>query len=53
MVRSVRRAGYAALSDIARTPAGRHSLWRADPLCMAKWSVLSLSIRYCGSSLEA
>ena len=27
--------------------------WRAEPLCIAKWSVLSLLIRYCGSSLEA
>ncbi len=26
---------------------------RAAPLCMARWSVLSLSIKYCGSSLEA
>jgi hypothetical protein len=41
------------LFDIVRAPAGRRSLRRADPLCMAKWSVLSLSIRYCGSSLEA
>jgi hypothetical protein len=36
-----------------RAPAGPRSLRRADPLCMARWSVLSLSIRYCGSSLEA
>jgi hypothetical protein len=27
--------------------------FRAEPLCMAKWSVLSLLIKYCGSSLEA
>ena len=26
---------------------------RAEPLCMARWSVLSLSIKYCGSSFEA
>jgi hypothetical protein len=26
---------------------------RAEPLCMAKWSVLSLLIKYCGSSFEA
>lgn len=25
----------------------------AEPLCMAKWSVLSLLIKYCGSSFEA
>ena len=25
----------------------------ADPLCMAKWSVVSLLIKYCGSSFEA
>jgi hypothetical protein len=28
-------------------------LMRAAPLCMAKWSVLSLLIKYCGSSFEA
>jgi hypothetical protein len=39
--------------DIVRAPAERRSLRRADPLCMAKWSVLSLSTRYCGSFLEA
>ena len=27
--------------------------WRAEPLCIAKWSVLSLFIKYCGSSFEA
>lgn len=26
---------------------------RADPLCIARWSVLSLLIKYCGSSFEA
>ena len=25
----------------------------ADPLCMAKWPVVSLLIKYCGSSFEA
>jgi hypothetical protein len=39
--------------DGAGAPASLCSLRRADPLCMATWSVLSLSIRYCGSSLEA
>src|SRR5690348_12857977 len=29
------------------------TLVRADPLCMARWSVLSLLIRYCGSAFEA
>jgi hypothetical protein len=27
-------------------------LWSALPLCIAKWSVLSLLIKYCGYSLE-
>ncbi len=26
---------------------------RAEPLCIARWSVLSLWIKYCGSSFEA
>src|ERR1035437_166136 len=29
------------------------SFLSADPLCMAKWSVVSLLIRYCGSCFEA
>ena len=29
------------------------SFFRAEPLCMAKWSVLSLLIMYWGSSFEA
>src|SRR4029453_9963907 len=41
------------LLDGAGAPARLRSLRSADPLCMARWSVLSLSIRYCGSSLEA
>ena len=27
--------------------------FRAEPLCIAMWSVLSLLIKYCGSSFEA
>ena len=27
--------------------------FKAEPLCMAMWSVLSLAIKYCGSSFEA
>jgi hypothetical protein len=41
------------LSGVALRLAGSRSLRSADPLCMARWSVLSLSIRYCGSSREA
>ena len=29
------------------------SFLSADPLCMARWSVVSLLIKYCGSSFEA
>src|SRR5438132_12260725 len=29
------------------------SLRSADPLCMARWSVVSLLIRYCGSFFDA
>src|SRR5665213_3406552 len=29
------------------------SFLSADPLCIAKWSVVSLLIKYCGSSVEA
>jgi hypothetical protein len=41
------------LRDVARIDAGLPSLRSADPLCMAEWSVLSLSIRYCGVFFDA
>ena len=49
------RASFPAASNFIFPPAHRLLLSRlsADPLCMAKWSVVSLLIKYCGSSFEA
>ncbi len=55
-----RNRSACCVSDGRRTQPGTGrvylpfaAFWSAEPLCIAKWSDLSLLIKYCGSSLEA
>ena len=51
--REWRRCSQLCGRQTPRPAAAPRSLRSADPLCTATWSVLSLSMTYCGSSLEA
>ena len=51
--REWRRCSQQCGRQTPRPAAAPRSLRSADPLCTATWSVLSLSMTYCGSSLEA
>ena len=51
--REWRRRSQQCGRQTPRPAAALRSLRSADPLCTATWSVLSLSMTYCGSSLEA
>ena len=51
--REWRRCSQQCGRQTPRPAAALRSLRSADPLCTATWSVLSLSMTYCGSSLEA